>query len=587
MKTAVIDFETYYDADISVVTLGTANYVAQAEAYIVGIAVDGEVHCGTLSEMRQMMDNIASDPTIQPAAANSGFDEAWWNKYTKPFTKEWYCVLDCGAFNQFPRNLAMLSSTVLGIKVDKALRDGMKGKHYEDLTPEEQVDMQNYCATDCIREAEVLEAMPPMTSFEDAVAKHTRKINKRGVYINTELLSSDKTKLEEMRHSAFKSIPWHRDEKPLSHPALVTYCNHIGVPAPKSTAKTSEECDDYMDAHPALAEVINNLRRFRKANTMLKKCETLGKRLTEDGRLPLDILYCGAPHTRRWSSKGFNVQNLDKEPLKTGVGDMSVWTRNWLIPKPGHVFLIADYAQIEPRCLNWMVDNQEMMAALRLGFSYYESYAVAAKGWKGNPGTLKKEFGPARYTKLKNECLGCGYGMGATKYMSYASVTEDEATAIVQGFRRTNPKVVSFWRRLDTLISAASKDKERRLDMELPTGETLKYFGVRGVKGGYEGFVTKGDFGALSRQPRLWGGTLTENLCQRMSRDLMAHAMLNIEAAGIPIRFHVHDEIVMEIPIIGKEEARDEAFRIMRQAPEWAADLPLDIEGDFAECYTK
>jgi DNA polymerase len=229
-----------------------------------------------------------------------------------------------------------------------------------------------------------------------------------------------------------------------------------------------------------------------------------------------------------------------------------------------------------------------MMDALRKGFSYYESYARAAKNWTGEPGTLKAEFGKERYTKLKNEALGCGFGMGATKYQTYAKVGAVEAKQIVDGFRRSNPKVVNFWRKLDSLIGAAARDKEKHLDIEMPTGGALQYFNVRVKAGGHEGFVIKGDFGQQSRQGRLWGGTLTENVTQRMARDVLAEAIVNLEASGLPVAFHCHDEVILEVDAdTSSAEAKSEAMRILTASPAWAPDLPLGAEGDFADAYTK
>ena len=599
MKNAVIDFESYYDKEINVVDQGVVNYCRDTEAYIVSIEIDGEAAmCGTLKEIEEVCTNLAADPSVRPVAANSGFDQALWEKYWPAFKKPWHCILDQSVFHQMPRNLAGLAKVLLGQHVDKTLRDKMRGQRYEDLPAVEQVKVQEYCLNDSVVEAECFRKLPPMSAFEERVALLTRMQNRRGVFIDTELVARDKTKIEQMRFEAFKSIPWHEDAKPLSYPALVKYCGVKNLPVPKTLAKTDEDTDDLMSDNPELAQVIGHMRRYRRANTILTKIEALKRRITGQDVLPLELLYCGAPHTRRWSAKGFNIQNLDKEPLiiTPAVDDkpaVSVWSRNWIKPRPGKIFYVADYGQIEPRCLNWLVGNDEMMEALRHGFSYYEAYLRAAKqekrvGWTGAPGTLKKEVGIAKYTKVKNESLGCGYGMGAERYMSYAGVEMLEAEMVVRGFRNNNPKITAFWRKLDSLIASAARDKSKHLSIDMPTGDALQYFTVRPIKRGYEGFATKGDFGFQSRQGRLWGGTLTENVTQRMARDVLANAVVNLEDAGIPVLFTSHDEAILEIDDdASKDEAVAEANQILQQTPEWASGLVLAIEGNLATEYTK
>lgn len=592
MKHAIIDFESYYDDDTSVVNLGTPNYVRSADAYIVGVTIPGVLsQCGTLGEMDEICRNIADDPAIKPTAANSNFDQAWWEKYWPAFHKEWHCLLDHAAFHQYPRNLAGLAQACLGQRVDKTTRDVMKGVRYEDLPPAEQESVQHYCLNDCEKSLDCLERLTPMSAEETKIAEHTRRMNRRGIRIDTELVEADKTRIEMMRFEAFKRIPWHADAPPLSHQALSKYCIGRGIPVPKSLAKTDEECADLMVESVELAEVVGYMRRYRRANTMLRKMETLMDRVTPAGILALDLLYCGAPHTRRWSSKGFNVQNLDKEPLAVSDTE-TVWTRNWIVPRPGHKFLIVDYAQIEPRCLNWLAGNNAMLEAMRAGYSVYEAFAMQAEGWRGEPGSIKASLGKKRYTLLKNRVLGLGYGMGAARFEGYVrenggEITTEEAKQIVEGFRKGNSAIVDLWKRLDNMIVSAGRDRDHHLNVVMPSGDSLQYFGVRGSSGAYQGYVTKCDLGRNSKQPRLWGGTLTENLTQRMARDVLASAIVRLEDAGLTVAFHVHDEVILEIPEAGAEEAKEEAFRIMIQPPEWAADLPLGVEGDFATAYTK
>lgn len=601
MTKAVIDYESYYDKTVSVSIQGNTNYFRDADAYIVAATVGEEVWCGTLAEMGPTMEQIIKDPTVQCWAANSNFDQGFSTKYHGPSANDWQCILDLGRFNQMPGNLAMLSKVAVGKEMDKTTRDEMKGVRYEDLPEARQIEVQEYCIRDVIRSREILEAIPGMSPQEEKIAAHTRMMNRRGVHINVDLVETDKTKMEAMRFDAFHAIPWHADFPPLSYPALSRWCVSQNIPVPKSTAKTDEDCADLMSEHPALNEVLMTLRRFRKANTLIKKVETLLTRVSDAGVMPMDIIYCGAPHTRRWSSKGFNVQNLDKKPTVTRTwdntdgtkGSESIWSRNWIIPPPGYEFLILDFAQVEPRCLNWLCGNDEMMEALRHGFSYYEAYYCASRGWKGEAGTLKKHLGSVdAYTKLKNEALGCGYGMGPKKYVTYANVEPAEAKKVVDGFRKLNPKVVSFWRQLDNLIISAARDKARHLGVTMPSGDLLQYFAIRAkAPRGYEGFVVKGDYGQASKQGSLWGGTLTENVTQRFARDVLAESVLRLEANGFPVAFHAHDEVILVVPIETNPKVKADVKRYAEQLtatpPDWCKTLPLGVEGDYASCYTK
>jgi DNA polymerase len=148
---------------------------------------------------------------------------------------------------------------------------------------------------------------------------------------------------------------------------------------------------------------------------------------------------------------------------------------------------------------------------------------------------------------------------------------------------------------MDELIRHAMLDYEgedaRTLKVEMPTGEFLRHFQVRGwIKGesrGIESLTIRGDYSQQSRQSRLWGGTLTENVTQRMARDVLADSLLRLERAGFTVVFHAHDEVVLAVPEQGAKDCFEEAKRVMEVAPEWAPDLPLQVEGGLSDTYTK
>ena len=76
------------------------------------------------------------------------------------------------------------------------------------------------------------------------------------------------------------------------------------------------------------------------------------------------------------------------------------------------------------------------------------------------------------------------------------------------------------------------------------------------------------------REIEPYGGQLTENVVSALARELLVHAMFALEAAGYPIVFTVHGEIVVERAGISKETME----RIMSERPPWAEKLGVPVK---------
>jgi len=74
-----------------------------------------------------------------------------------------------------------------------------------------------------------------------------------------------------------------------------------------------------------------------------------------------------------------------------------------------------------------------------------------------------------------------------------------------------------------------------------------------------------------------------------VARDILAEAMIRVEAADYPVVLHVHDEIVVEESAFNDDvDVRYHQFKqLMAQVPEWAGGLPVAVEGWVGERYRK
>lgn len=326
------------------------------------------------------------------------------------------------------------------------------------------------------------------------------------------------------------------------------------------------------------------------------------------GLLPVPLRYCGA-HTGRWAGgEKINLQNLPSRSPEKLVNSI----RNLLVAPEGKKLVIVDASQIEARVDDWIAGEDVEVWKDASRDPYCEFAAKIAKkplrkARKSDPPPLA-----AYYTRMRGMgkvgVLGCGYGMGADKAIAFAdssygvTLSTAEALDIVQTYRKSHPNVCKFWRMIEQKFKAAARYHEPgtlnglKFHYEpegditvitLPNGRTLKYPKVRvSIINGREQIWMPNPRKPGDRT-MMWGGFLTENVVQAMSRDILAEGVLATEAAGHRVALHVHDEIVAVEDTDKAEKALATILQILSTPPAWAAGCPLAAEGKITERYEK
>jgi hypothetical protein len=497
------------------------------------------------------------------------------------------------AYLQAPRSLAGAAEQLLGIKVDKAQRDQMKGVRWSDLNAIGQQGMIEYGQKDadvCLNLwATHADKWP---ESERRLAHETVLMGWKGLPVDFEGAAGAIEILSSELQKAADGIPWVADgKKPMSRKEFDAYCQAEDLPVPESRAKDDEDFAEWLEKYAADHPVVGNIRAWNTINTQLHKAQTLHSRTDENSVFHYDLKYCGAQHTTRWSGgadkengqgtggKGFNPQNIMRDSFY-GVNFRS------LIKAPeGHTFVITDSSQIEPRCLDWVVGDEESLERMRNGWNPYEALACDL-GWKFEKDTLKKNNKPG-YGMVKGMRLGLGYRMGAAEFVRAAPLltngdyrpTQPEADKACRLFRKQKPRIVALWEQFDALLR---DNVGGNLEVGTPAGGTIHYYNLKRGRFGIEGQVVMG-----GRWRHLHGGILTENLIQRMARDVFAHILAGLLDAGLDIRLHVHDEAVTLCHKKDTQAVQKVQEAIFIASPEWATGLPLACETTISERYCK
>ena len=577
------------------------------------------------------------DPSIIKVAHNSAFERAAFSRYLGRDLppEEWEDTMILAAYNGLPLSLdgagAALGLRAQKIKEGTALinyfckpckptkANGQRTRNLPEHAPDKWARFVEYCR----RDVEVAQAIYarlssfPVTPFERRIWALDARINERGVMVDLELaraaVAVDEAFTAELRAEMQKLTGL---ENPNSIQQLKGWLEGLGL----FTDSLDKEAVAGLLSQTSDPTVLRVLRlRQMLGKTSTTKYGTMLAAAGSDQRMRGLTQYYGAGRTGRWAGRLVQLQNLpqnhldaigsvrellrarDLETLELFFGDvsdvLSQLIRTALVARPGHTFLVADFAAIEARVIAWMAGEQWRQDVFASGGDIYCS--SASQMFK----VPVEKHGVNGHLRQKGKIaeLACGYGGGVNAMLNFGAdkmgLTEAEMQAIVNQWRAASPTIPKFWRDAEKAATLALQNPGKtyrlpcgvkyRKDADalrciLPSGRQLSYWGAR-LENGSIVYMGQGSQGGWMKKDT-WGGKLVENIVQAVARDCLAVSMDRLDAAGFAICFHVHDEVVAEAP----EGARwEDMAAIMGQPIDWAPGLLLRADGYETPFYMK
>lgn len=614
VETYALDYETTYKKGVrDIATLGTAKYLAHPETKIYLVSIYGRRADGSLLTYSGPVETAPWREIDGKhwVSHNAAFDASVFMETKRrgqmPGAEdvapiEWDCTANLAAFLGSGRSLAAAGLSLLGVTVDKTVRDDMNGKTWETMTPEFREASIAYALKDAELCWLIWNGFGARWPVQEVFAsRHTMLMVMNGVAVDLPYVESGIHTLKGALWEAEQKIPWVHEldakGKPYavgSKKQLAVACIAAGIPPPTSTADKNDAFDKWIAQYEEQAPFVRAVKDHRSINRTVDVLEKFRDRRFDDGRMPYDLKYFGA-HTGRWSGgSGLNVQNLTKKKV-AGVD-----VRGCIYPAPGKKFIVADLAQIEARVALWYGEDWPQLELIRGGLDVYEVYARRKLGYareeslKAYVERLKVESPDHPDCKLRDyskaPSLGLQFGMGHVRLIDFfrdmlrINLTVSKAKEIVNGYRMSNPGVVKIWNALQNAMEnhavhcAQSKTSEP-FRIELPSWRSMEYFDVSIA----DGLQARDEMGG--RPTRWFGGKLFENLVSGTARDVLVEAIYRIEQV-LPgsVVLHVHDEVVCEVDMDVPESIIEQCMTV---TPEWAPGLPVGSSVETADRYFK
>lgn len=329
-----------------------------------------------------------------------------------------------------------------------------------------------------------------------------------------------------------------------------------------------------------------------------------------------DFICCENPDyiRQKWSSRSqeYFIQKI-RSGISTSMELISSCMRGFFSSAEGCDLICSDYSAIEAVVIAELAEESWRQKVFRTHGKIYEMSAAKITGLDFSEFLIysmtNKEHHPnrrigkvAELASAYQGSLGAWKKFGADKFLSDAEIMNS-----VKNWRQSSPAVVALWGGLEDAARCAILNPGREycyksitytcrghiLYCRLPSSRYLTYHQASiDVSQKFAGATTitykswQANRGPKGARIETYGGRLTENVVQAVARDILAHAIVQLENRGYPIVLHVHDEIVAEVR--EGQGSIEEFEMIMSSMPSWATTWPIHACGGWrAKRYSK
>jgi DNA polymerase len=307
---------------------------------------------------------------------------------------------------------------------------------------------------------------------------------------------------------------------------------------------------------------------------------------------------------------------------------LSKCLRSFFVAPRGKRLVSGDWSSIEGRGQAWFAGESWKLRAFadadaKRGPGIYElSYA---RMFNVPVESIKNPSEERQVGKVCELAFGYQGGVGSFHVMAKTygvKVSDAEADEFKTAWRAAHPHIKKTWGETQNAAIAAVRAPGeafrcgfpgRQAQFKrvgsflwclLPSGRAICYPYPRLLEGQYGSELTymtvpsqddkrKGkvidDPANVSNWARVgtYGGAEFNNIVQGFCRDILASAMLRLDAAGADIVLHTHDDVNLEVGAAKAEGAAEGLRQIMLAAPAWAAGFPLMAKPAIMQRYGK